>query len=85
MATSPTLPLVHFHIRGPETEILDQDGSRHADLSAVNAALIAGARDLLGHDLLEGRALDLRCRIDAETDGAVVATLAFKNAIIIRT
>ncbi|WP_425486065.1 DUF6894 family protein [Brevundimonas variabilis] len=81
MASSPALTRFHLHIRGPDTEILDPEGSVHPDLRSVRAAMIASARDMLAHDLLEGRPLDLRCRIDAESDQVIVATLAWQDAL----
>jgi len=72
-----------FQIRRSDDEILDLEGSLHSDLAAAVAEMAAGVRDMLGHDLIEGRSLDLRSRIDAELDGVVVATLAFKDAITI--
>lgn len=84
MDTLPKNSRFYLHIRGPELEILDFEGSEHAGLAAVAIAMLDGARDMLGHDLMEGRPLDLRGRIDAEVGGVVVASLAFRDSVVIR-
>lgn len=43
--------------------------------------MIDRARDFMAVDILEGRKLDLRVRIDAEQDGYLVATWAFSDAV----
>lgn len=84
METPPILTRFHLHFRGPETEVIDEEGSLYAGLADLKSAMLASARDMLADDLLEGRVLDLRCRIDAEANGLIVASLPMSDALVIR-
>ena len=82
METPLTSSRYFFHVRGPGIEFLDPEGSEHAGLAAVKLVMLTGALDMLAQDLKGGRALDLRCRIDAEADCVIVASLAFNDAFL---
>ncbi|MDB5422304.1 MAG: hypothetical protein JWR59_2251 [Brevundimonas sp.] len=83
METLHPMTRVHLHLRGPGIEVIDEEGSLYAGVAEVKTAMIAGARDILANDLLQGRPLDLRCRIDAEANQIIVASLAMKDALVI--
>ncbi|HEY0311154.1 MAG TPA: hypothetical protein VGC56_01520 [Allosphingosinicella sp.] len=71
-----------FHLRDGTDELLDQEGREFADLEAVRAAALRGARDIIGNEVKSGGLVDLRYRIDAETEaGEIVYSLPFKHAV----
>ncbi len=73
-----------FHLRDHDSTLLDDEGVELADLAAVQRAALDAARDTLSHDIRAGF-IDLRFRIDVEgEDGAVVHTLPFEKAFVVR-
>ena len=74
------MALYFFHLRDGNDVVLDPDGVELADDAAIAGCAMRNARDILSHDIREGR-IDLRFRIDAEDeDGNVVHSLHFSEA-----
>lgn len=67
-----------------ETEETQRTGAiSHRDREALSSAMLAGAREIMGHDIRDGH-LGLTMRIDAKDDGGtVVETLHFRDAVSI--
>jgi hypothetical protein len=78
------MPRFYLHLRDHSDELLDPDGCEFIDLDAVRRAVVASARDVLANEIKSGGLIDFRFRIDAEdSDGEVVYTLPFSNAVTI--
>ena len=74
-----------LHLRDGRDETLDEEGSEFADIDAVRAAVLVGARDLIAGDVLQG-VIDFRFRLEAENEaGEIVYSLPFKQAVRIIT
>ena len=74
------MALYFFHLRDGNDVVLDPDGTELPDDTAIAECAMRNARDILSHDIREGR-IDLRFRIDAEDeDGNVVHSLPFSEA-----
>lgn len=73
----------YMHLRNGIDELLDSEGVELVDLDAVRHNAMVAVRDILSSDLRTG-VMDLRYRIDAETEsGVIVYTLPFKQAFSI--
>jgi hypothetical protein len=73
----------YFHLRDSSDELLDPEGTEHADLDAVRKAVLLTARDMIAGDVRDG-IIDFRYRIDAEDEaGAIVYSLPFRHAFTI--
>jgi hypothetical protein len=73
----------YFHLRDSSDELLDPEGTEHADLDAVRKAVLLTARDMIAGDVRDG-IIDFRYRIDAEDEaGALVYSLPFRHAFTI--
>lgn len=73
----------YMHLRNGFDELLDSEGVELVDLDAVRHNAMVAVRDILSSDLRTG-VMDLRYRIDAETEsGVIVYTLPFKQAFSI--
>jgi hypothetical protein len=71
-----------LHLRDGTDELLDPEGAEFADMEAVKRAALAGARDVMGNEVKSGGVMDLRYRIDVETQaGEIVYSLPFKHAV----
>ena len=72
-----------MNLRDGTEELLDPEGTEHASLERVRAAVLKEARELMSADA-RGGVIDLRFRIDAEDgNGVIVYTLPFKHALSI--
>jgi hypothetical protein len=70
-----------LHLRDGTDVALDEEGLEFDTVASLSAGMIANARDLIKGDIGRGL-LDLRLRIDAETEnGALVTSLPFTDAI----
>ena len=70
-----------LHFRDGTDIALDEEGLEFESLVSLSAGMHSNARDLIKGDIGRGL-LDLRLRIDAETeDGTLVKTLPFGDAI----
>jgi hypothetical protein len=77
------LPRYFMHLRDGSYETLDPEGVEHRDLDALRKAVLVAARDLIMGDVERG-VIDMRFRIDAETDqGEIVYSLPFRHAVSI--
>ena len=73
----------YMHLRNGIDELLDSEGVELVDLDAVRHNAMVAVRDILSSDLRTG-VMDLRYRIDAETErGVIVYTLPLKQAFSI--
>ena len=73
----------YMHLRNGIDELLDSEGVELVDLDAVRHNAMVAVRDILSSDLRTG-VMDLRYRVDAETEsGVIVYTLPFKQAFSI--
>jgi hypothetical protein len=78
------MPRYYFHLRDGTDVALDEEGTDHADGDALQAAVLAAARDCISGDLRSSGLIDLRLRIDAEDSrGEVVYSLPFADAVTI--
>ena len=72
----------YFHLRDGTDEVLDEEGREFSTMEALRKAVLDGARDVMGSELKSGGVIDLRYRIDAETDAReVVYSLPFGHAV----
>ena len=79
------VPTYHLHLINAFVDADDAEGLDLASLDEARAKAIEGIRGFLGHEVAAG-VLDLRGRIDIEDDGgAVLATIAFGDAVTVRT
>ncbi len=70
-----------MHLRDGTEQILDPEGLEYASVEALRKAVPVAARDLMTGDI-RGGVIDLRFRIDAETEsGEIIYTLPFKHAV----
>jgi len=70
-----------MQLRGHAEQVLDLEGTEHADLDALKKKMLMEVRGLAKADVEEGL-LDLRFRIDAEDlNGVIVHTLGFSEAL----
>ena len=70
-----------MQLRDGTGELLDPEGIEYANLDDLRKKVLLAVRDLISGDVSSGE-VDMRFRIDAEDrDGAIVYTLAFKNAV----
>ena len=79
---SRPIPRFYLHLRDGTDDVRDEEGQEFPDLQALRKAVLASARDVMGNDVRSGGLLDLRCRIDAETEaGQIVYSLPFRRAL----
>jgi hypothetical protein len=70
-----------LHLRDGQDVALDDEGTEYTSVEALRQGMMSGARDTLTGDLVRGH-LDLTLRIDAEaSDGTVVESLPFSEAV----
>lgn len=70
-----------LHLRDGADDLLDEEGSEFADLSALRRAVLFNAREMMTVGVRDG-VLDLQFRIDAETAaGDIVYSLPFSEAV----
>lgn len=75
------MPRFYFHLRGGEAEVPDLMGQECPDLNAVRSEALRSARDILAHEVLEGR-LPLNERLDVEDEEQrPVFILPFREAV----
>jgi len=73
-----------IHLRDGTDEVLDDEGVDYPNMDAVKMAVLAGARDLIASEIKSTGLLDLRYRLDAESEaGEIVYTLHFAHAVSI--
>lgn len=76
-----TVTRYFLHLRDGADDLLDEEGSEFADLSALRGAVLFNAREMMTVGVRDG-VLDLRFRIDAETAaGDIVHSLRFSEAV----
>jgi hypothetical protein len=75
------MPRYYMQVRHFGDQLLDPEGSEHADMDALRKNVLIAARSLLSEDVKDG-VVDLRSRIDVEDpDGVIVYTLGFAEAL----
>jgi O-succinylbenzoate synthase len=68
-------------LRDGQDAALDDEGTEYSSVEALRQGMMSGARDTMTADLVRGH-LDLTLRIDAEaSDGTVVESLPFAEAV----
>ena len=73
--------LIHLQLRNATEETLSPEAINFADHAAVEAAMLASARSMIGHDAMDGH-IDLTFRLDAgDQSGTVIRSLRFEDAI----
>ncbi|HEX8262712.1 MAG TPA: hypothetical protein VF547_07550 [Allosphingosinicella sp.] len=76
------MPRYFFHLYD-DVVSLDEEGRDMPDLESARAAGVREARQMMVGTVAEGR-LDLSHRIDiADESGAVLATVAFRDAVTV--
>jgi hypothetical protein len=79
------VPRFHLNIFNGDGESPDEEGQVLPDLAAARSEAIRGIRSLLANELSSG-AIELGGRIEiADVDGKVLQTIAFADAVEIRT
>ena len=72
-----------LHVRDWTSETLDNEGQEFADIEAARAEAIAGIRSMLCAELAEGR-MDLRASVDIEdSEGKLVLSVPYAEAVSI--
>jgi hypothetical protein len=78
------MPTFHLHLLNHHIEADDIEGHDLPDLETARAMALAGIRDFLGHEAMNGK-LDFRGRIDIEDDtGTVLQSVPFVEAFEIK-
>ena len=78
------MPIFHLHLQNSHIEADDVEGHDLPDLEAAHLIAIAGIRDFLAHEAMNG-VLDFRGKIDIEDgNGAVLQSVAFVDAFTIK-
>lgn len=78
------MPRYFFHIYD-DLSLRDQDGIELADSEAARAAALAGAREMMGAQLIKGR-LSLHHRIEVEDErGKTILSFSYGEAVRIET
>jgi hypothetical protein len=78
------MPTFHLHLINSLIEADDVQGHDLPDLNAAHSVALAGIRDFLGHEAMNGT-LDFRGHIQIEDDsGAVLQTIPFVEAFTIK-
>ena len=75
------MPRYYFHIVADEKTIMDREGIELANLDAVREEAVAGARQVMSDDVLNGRAANGRRFVITTEGGIVVAEVSFKETI----
>lgn len=74
------MPRFFFHLYDRSGFVEDEEGVEVADLEAVRAMALKGARSIISNDVEQGR-LDLDGRIEVfDASGALVLVLPFREA-----
>jgi hypothetical protein len=77
------MPIFYFHLYD-DVMVADGEGIELADLDAARAAAVSNIRDILAEDVKRGR-MPLGHRIEiADEGGAVVAAVAFRDAVSVQ-
>jgi hypothetical protein len=77
------MPRYFFHLRDGVDILLDPDGRELPDAAAAAQLALTEARSLMSHEILGG-VLHLSQRLDVEdSEGRVVHSLAFSDAVSI--
>jgi len=78
------MPRFFMHLRDGTDVALDEEGTEHASIEAMQQAVLASARDCIAGDVKATGVVDFRFRIDAENEaGEVVYSLPFAEAVTI--
>jgi hypothetical protein len=78
------VPRFHLHVRDASGFARDDEGHEYPSAEAARLAAVAGARSMLGHELVQG-ALDLRGWIDLEdATGTVIERLFFRDLVEVK-
>ena len=73
----------YFHLRESGSYVVDDEGLELADLDAVLAAAIEGARSVIAADAMEGK-LPLRSSVEVDDEsGQRVLHLPFRDAVLL--
>lgn len=74
------MPRLYFHLHDGVDRLLDEEGSE-LTLAEAEVRALTEARSLIAHEALQGR-IDLNQRLDVEdSEGAVLHTLCFRDAV----
>jgi hypothetical protein len=75
----------YLHLHNRDIDAPDEEGAELADIEAARWLAITGIRDFMSAELKDKGAIDLRGHIEiADGSGAVLATVAFTEAVTIR-
>ena len=75
------MPVYFFHIRGGPADCEADEGLDYPDEQAAREAAVAGARDMIAADVLDGR-LHLSSRIDVtDADGELLFSVPFDSVV----
>lgn len=78
---SRAMPRFHMHLKNAHFDHPDEEGVQLADIADARSNAIVGIRDVLSHEVREGK-MDLRGKVDIKDDeGKVLLTVAFSVAI----
>jgi hypothetical protein len=76
------MPRYFMHLRDGAEVALDEEGTEHADLAAMQQSALASARDCIAGDAMSKGVIDLALRIDVEDEaGTLVYRLPFAEAV----
>lgn len=80
---SSCMPRFHINIFN-DLEVMDEEGSDHADLPAAKQLAITGAREMIADHVLHARPINLRHRVEiTNADGTVLAVIPFGELLTI--
>lgn len=78
------MPIYHLHLINAHIDADDSEGLDLPDLAAARTVALAGIREFLGHEAMQGT-LDFRGRLDIEdSSGAVLESISFVDAIVVK-
>lgn len=77
--------MARFHINiFNDIDVMDEEGSDHANLPAAKLLAIAGVREMIADHVIHGRPINLRHRVEiTDADGTVLAVIPFGELVTI--
>lgn len=74
------MPIYHLHLHNAHVDASDEDGHDLPDLASARRKAVAGIRDFLGHEAMDGR-IDFRGHVDiADDTGEILTSVRFIEA-----